>query len=543
MLKQDHRFVERVKRIDGSIDEFGRVGQSRDQLQRKTHVNTVPPPPQAGRREWIGLAVIALPCLLYSMDLTVLNLAVPSLSADLKPSSTQLLWIIDIYGFLVAGSLITMGTLGDRIGRRRLLLIGAAAFAVASALAAFSTSAGMLIATRAVLGLAGATLAPSTLSLIRNMFLDPRQRAVAVGVWISSYSAGAVIGPPLGGFLLQYFWWGSVFLVSVPMMALLLVLGPILLPEFRDPKAGRPDLLSALLSVAAVLGVIYGLKQIAAHGVGWLPALSIGAGLALAAVFVRRQRRLADPLIDLRLFRAPAFSASLATYMLATFAVFGPYVFIAQYLQLVLGLSPMKAGLWSMPFAVGFVVGSMLSPVIARRVRPAFMMGVGLVIAAVGFVALAQVDGTSGLAVIVVSTVVFSLGLSPVFTLANDLIIGAAPPERAGAASAISETCSEFGGALGIAILGSIGTAIYRRAMAGSVVDGIPPDAAVAARDTLGGAVAAAGQLRGLGAALLDTARKAFTHGLQVTAITSALVVLGMAVLVMVSLRHVRSAS
>jgi len=506
-------------------------------------VNTVAPPTRAKRREWIGLAVIALPCLLYSMDLTVLNLAVPSLSADLKPSSTQLLWIIDIYGFLVAGSLITMGTLGDRIGRRRLLLIGAAAFGVASVLAAFSKSAEMLIATRAVLGLAGATLAPSTLSLIRNMFLDPKQRGVAVAVWISSYSAGAVIGPPLGGFLLQHFWWGSVFLVSVPMMALLLVLGPMLLPEFRDPKAGRPDLLSAVLSVAAVLGIIYGLKQIAAHGVAWFPALSIGAGLALGAVFVRRQRKLADPLIDLRLFRIPAFSASLATYMLATFAVFGPYVFIAQYLQLVLGLSPMKAGLWSTPFAIGFVVGSMLSPVIARRVRPAFLMGAGLLIAAVGFVTLAQVDGTSGLAVIVASTVVFSLGLSPVFTLANDIIIGAAPPERAGAAAAISETCSEFGGALGIAILGSIGTAIYRRAMAGSVVDGIPPEAAVAARDTLGGAVAAAGQLPGPGAALLDMARKAFTNGLQFTAMTSAFVVLGMAILVMVSLRRVRSTS
>src|SRR5437867_943986 len=231
-------------------------------------VKPVSPPAVAGRREWIGLAVIALPCLLYSMDLTVLNLAVPSLSADLKPSSTQLLWIIDIYGFLVAGSLITMGTLGDRIGRRRMLLIGAAAFGAASAVAAFSTSAGMLIATRAVLGVAGATLAPSTMSLIRNMFLDPKQRAVAIGVWISSFSAGAVIGPPLGGFLLEYFWWGSVFLVSVPMMVLLLVLGPILLPEFRDPDAGRPDLLSAVLSVAAVLAVIYGLKQIAAHGVG-----------------------------------------------------------------------------------------------------------------------------------------------------------------------------------------------------------------------------------------------------------------------------------
>jgi len=499
---------------------------------------------KATPRDWIGLGVIALPCLLYSMDLTVLNLAVPSLSADLKPSSTELLWIIDIYGFLVAGSLITMGTLGDRIGRRRLLMIGAAAFGAASVLAAFSRTPSMLIAARAVLGLAGATLAPSTLSLIRNMFLDPRERSVAIGVWIASYSVGGVIGPPLGGFLLEYFWWGSVFLVSVPVMVLLLVLGPILLPEFRDPQAGRPDLPSAVLSVAAVLGVIYGLKQIAAHGIGRLAALSIVAGLGLAVVFVRRQQRLADPLIDLRLFRAPAFSASLATYMLATFVVFGPYVFIAQYLQLVLGLSPMRAGLWSMPFAVGFVVGSMVSPLLARRVRPAFLMAAGLVISALGFAILSQVNGASGLAVIVTSTVIFSLGLSPVFTLANDFIIGTAPPERAGAASAISETCSEFGGALGIAILGSIGTAIYRRAMADSIPDGIPSAAAQAARDTLGGAVAAAGQLsQQLGAALLDTARKAFTHGLEVTAITSALLAIGMAVLVVVLLRQVRSAS
>jgi DHA2 family multidrug resistance protein-like MFS transporter len=499
---------------------------------------------KATRREWIGLAVIALPCLLYSMDLTVLNLAVPSLSADLKPSSTELLWIIDIYGFLVAGALITMGTLGDRIGRRRLLMIGAAAFGVASVLAAFSTSAGMLIATRAVLGLAGATLAPSTMSLIRNMFLDPQQRSVAIGVWIASYSAGAVIGPPLGGLLIEYFWWGSVFLVSVPMMLLLLVLGPILLPEFRDPGAGRPDLFSAVLSVAAVLGVIYGLKQIAAHGIGRLATFSIVTGLGLAVVFVRRQQRLADPLIDLRLFRVPAFSASLATYLLATFAVFGPYVFIAQYLQLVLGLSPMRAGLWSIPFAGGFVVGSMLSPFMARRIRPAFLMAAGLVLSALGFALLSQAEGASGLAVIVTSTVIFSLGLSPVFTLANDFIIGSAPPERAGAASAISETCSEFGGALGIAILGSIGTAIYRRAMADSIPNGVPYEAADAARDTLGGALAAAGQLSPeLGAALLDTARGAFTRGLHVTAITSALIVIGMAVLVVVLLRHVRSPS
>src|SRR3712207_3784959 len=238
-------------------------------------------PPRAGRRERIGLAVIALPCLLYSMDLTVLHLAVPQLSEDLKPSSAELLWIIDIYGFLVAGSLITMGTLGDRIGRRRLLLIGAAAFGVASVFAAFSTSAEMLIAARALLGVAAATLAPSTLSLIRNMFLDPRQRTTAIAVWVTSYSVGGAIGPLLGGVMLEYFWWGSVFLLGVPVMVLLLAVGPVLLPEFRDPEAGRPDLVSAALSLAAVLAAIFGLKQIAQDGLSWWPFVSILAGVGL----------------------------------------------------------------------------------------------------------------------------------------------------------------------------------------------------------------------------------------------------------------------
>ncbi|HZN02060.1 MAG TPA: MFS transporter [Candidatus Polarisedimenticolia bacterium] len=490
-------------------------------------------PARAGRREWIGLGVLALPCLLYSMDLTVLNLAVPSLSADLKPGSTELLWIIDIYGFMVAGSLITMGTLGDRIGRRRLLLFGAAAFGVASVLAAFSTSPRMLIAARAVLGLAGATLAPSTLSLIRNMFHDPGQRSIAIAVWISSYSAGAVIGPPLGGILLQSFWWGSVFLVSVPMMVLVLALAPVLLPEFRAPDAGRPDAWSAILSVTAVLLVIYGLKQIAAYGPGWVAALSILAGSAVGFVFVRRQRKLSDPMIDLTLFRTPAFSASLVTYMFATFAVFGPYVFIAQYLQLVLGLSPLQAGLWSTPHAGAFVVGSMLSPLLARRIRPAPLMAAGLVVATAGFLLLMLV-GRFGLPVIVASAVIYSLGLSPVFTLANDIILGAAPPERAGAASAISETSSEFGGALGIAALGSLGTAIYRSAMVGIAdLDGVPAAAAETARDTLGGAVLVAAQLPDQGTALLATARTAFTDGLQAMALTSALIMVGLAALVM----------
>src|SRR5262245_3934216 len=236
--------------------------------------------PRAGRREWVGLAVLALPCLLYSMDLTVLHLAVPALSAALRPSSAQLLWIIDVYGFLVAGSLLTMGTLGDRIGRRRVLLCGAAAFSVASVLAALSTSAGMLIGARALMGVAGATLAPSTLALIFSLFRDPRQRSLAVGVWVSAFSAGGAVGPLLGGVLLERFWWGSVFLLALPVMALLLVLGPRVLPESRAPAAGRLDLLSAALSLAAVLAVIYGLKEAAQDGFGPLPAAAVLAGLA-----------------------------------------------------------------------------------------------------------------------------------------------------------------------------------------------------------------------------------------------------------------------
>ena len=496
-------------------------------------------PQRAGRREWIGLAVIALPCILYSLDLTVLNLAVPALSAELRPSASQLLWIIDIYGFLVAGSLITMGTLGDRIGRRRLLMIGAAAFGVASVVAALSRSAGMLIAARALLGIAGATLAPSTLSLIRNMFLDAKERTVAVSVWITSYSVGGAIGPLLGGWVLQYFRWGAVFLLAVPVMALLLVLAPKLLPEFRDPGAGRLDLASAALSLASVLSVIYGLKRIAEHGPGWVPVLSILTGLAAGVVFARRQLALADPLIDLRLFRAPGFSASLVIYMLSCFVAFGIYIFIAQYLQLVLGMTPLRAGLWTLPWSGGFIVGSMLAPAILRRFRLSTVMFAGLCFSAVGFGLLTQVGGSSGLALIAAGSTVFSLGLAPVITLANDMIISAAPPERAGAAAGISETTAELGGALGIAILGSVGTVVYRGLILDAVPDGIPPEALEVARGTLGGAFAVAERLGGpVGAALLEAARVAFAQALQVTAAICGAVVIATAIVTAILLRR-----
>jgi MFS transporter, DHA2 family, multidrug resistance protein len=506
-------------------------------------MGTIAPAPKATRREWMGLAVIALACMLYVMDLTVLHLAVPAISEDLRPSSSELLWIIDIYGFLVAGSLITMGTLGDRIGRRRLLMIGAVAFGIGSVLAAFSVSAEMLIATRALLGIAGATLAPSTLSLIRNMFLDPQQRTVAISIWITSFSVGAAVGPLLGGLVLEFFWWGAVFLLALPVMALLLTLGPRLLPEYRDPRPGRLDLTSAAMSLTAVLAVIFGLKQVAQNGISWLAAAFILGGLALAGAFLRRQLTLADPFVDLRLFLTPAFTASLVTYGLGIFLVFRGFLFLPQFLQLVLGLSPLEAGLWTLPWAMGFVVGSLLTPILARRIPPAHLMAGGLAFAALGFAVFTQVNSGSGFAAIVTGSVIFSLGTAPVFTLTNDLIIGSAPPERAGAAAGISETAAEFGGALGIAIFGSVGVALYRGAVAHSIPPDVPIEAAQAARDTLGGAIALAGELPGdIGSALIEAARDAFTRGVHVAAAISAVGTIGLAVFVALTLRHPRGA-
>jgi MFS transporter, DHA2 family, multidrug resistance protein len=485
---------------------------------------------RAGRREWIGLAVIALPSLLYAMDLTVLYLAVPELTRDLDPSASQLLWITDIYGFLIAGLLITMGTLGDRIGRRRLLLIGAAGFGAASVLAAFSTSAEMLIASRALLGVAAATLGPSTLSLISNMFRDPAQRTVAIGLWVTSYSAGAAIGPLVGGALLEHFWWGSVFLAAVPVMVLLLAVGPRLLPEYRDPNPGRFDLPSAGLSLVSVLALIYGIKTVAEHGFGLGAAASLWLGAAVGVVFIRRQQRLDDPMIDPRLFKVPSFSAPLAANALALFAVYGVELFIAQYLQLGLGMGPLEAGLWTLPGAIGFIVGSNVAPLLVARLPTAHVVAGGAAVTSAGLAVMTQIRPGSGLMLLSVGSVVMSLGAAQIVTLSTDLVVGAAPPERAGTASGMSETSLELGGALGIALLGSLGTAVFRGEVAGSPADG---------HDTLAGALEAAGSLP---AGALDTALDAFAAGMQAAALAAAVWMLVVAAVTWRMLRKPRAA-
>ncbi|MEP6298332.1 MAG: MFS transporter, partial [Ilumatobacter sp.] len=322
-------------------------------------MSSAPPNP----RRWWTLVVLTLPVLIISMDATVLGFAVPSLSASLAPSSSQLLWIIDIYAFVLAGLLITMGALGDRIGRRRLLMLGAAGFSIASVLAAFSTSPGMLIAARAMLGVAGATLMPSTLSLIRNVFSDARERQTAIAIWASAFSFGSALGPIVGGFLLEHYWWGSVFLVGVPVTAALLLVAPRLVPESRDPSPGAFDVTSAALSLVAMIVTVYAVKMFAEHGLSATVFVAAIGGATAATSFVRRQRRLADPMVDVSLFSVAKFRMAVSGNMIAAFGFAGSLFFVTQYLQLVVGMSPLRAGLQLLPAAGASITFTLLAPV------------------------------------------------------------------------------------------------------------------------------------------------------------------------------------
>ncbi|MFE4619047.1 MFS transporter [Streptomyces sp. NPDC056747] len=469
-------------------------------------------PTRAGRREWTALGVLMLPLLLVSMDVSVLYFAIPSISADLRPGATEQLWILDTYGFVLAGLLVTMGALGDRVGRRRMLLGGAALFGVASVAAAYAHTPGALIGARALLGLGGACLMPATLALIRNLFQDPAQRATAVTAWTSVMASGISLGPVVSGALVEHFWWGSVFLVNLPAMALLLVLGPLLLPESKGAARGGPfDLVSAGLSLAALLPVVYGIKELAKEGWAVLPALAVTGGLLLCLVFVRRQRRLAHPLIDLGLIRTRAYGGSLLVNLLAMVATVGFAVFLTQYLQSVLGQSPFQAALWSLVPAGGVLVAAPTAAALARRVDRAYVMGGGFLVASGGFAWLATIDRTTPFWVILAASALYAAGLVSAMTLANELALGAAPPERAGSAAAVLESGQELGGALGMAILGSIGAAVYTAAM--------PSSAPAAARETLGGAM-------GAPASVVDAARSAFVEAMGGAALGASLLML-----------------
>ena len=475
----------------------------------------------AGRREWVALAVLALPLLLVSMDVSILYFAVPQISADLRASATQQLWIFDVYGFVLAGLLVTMGALADRLGARRVLLAGAFAFSACSLLAAYSGSPGQLIAARAVLGVAGATLMPSTLAMVRTMFHDDRQRAKAVAIWTGVMTGGVGLGPVLGGALLEHFWWGSVFLVNVPAMALLLVVGPVLLPRGEVRREASFDLPSAGLSLGAVLTTIYGIKEAAVHGLEprWLVLVLIG--WALGAVFVRRQLRHPRPLVDPTLLRNRRYAGAVAANAIATFALVGNAVFMTAYLQLVLGKSPLHAALWSLLPTLGVALATPLAAAASARVGRSPVLVAGLVVGAAGFVSLTQSDTTS-LWPVLIGAGVLAAGLVTVMTMAGDVVLGSVRPDQAGTGAALSESATELGGALGIALLGSVGAAGYRTLADQRLPDGLADGPA---GDSIAGAVGVAAQLPAdLARQVVEVAQQAFVHGLHLVAMTGAVV-------------------
>ena len=490
---------------------------------------------RATAREWTGLAVLALPTLLISIDVSVILLALPRISETLGADSAQQLWIMDIYGFLLAGFLITMGTIGDRIGRRKLLMIGGAAFAAASVLAAFSTSATMLIAARGLLGIAGATLSPSILALITNMFHDERQRGFAISIWLTCFMGGMLLGPLVGG---EHFWWGAPFLLGVPVMLLLLVTAPALLPEYKAPQAGRLDLLSVVLSLGAILPMVYGLKELAKGDVSLAPFGAIGFGLLLAIVFIRRQVTLAHPLVDLKLFRNGAFTAVIGAMFLIT--VTGAImVLTAQYFQLVAGLSPLWAGLCGLPAILLMIVAFMLAPKLAQTIRPGRLIASGMGVAIIGLLIVLFFIESYGVPAVIVGFALFNLGCAPMVTLGTGIMMGFVAPERAGAAAALQETSSEFGFSLGIAALGSLGTLVYRGMLSGNLPAGLTEAQTHAATETLAGAVSVAAGLSD-GAPLLTAAGTAFTAALQLVVAVEAGVLLLVAIVALTALRGVK---
>jgi MFS transporter, DHA2 family, multidrug resistance protein len=482
------------------------------------------PPPSATSREWLGLYVLAIACLLYSMDLSVLFLAIPSIVKDLAPSPTQILWMNDIYGFMVAGFLVTMGTLGDRIGRRRVLLYGAAAFGVASIFCAISSTANMLILSRALLGIAGATIAPSTLSLIVNMFQREDERNRAIGIWGTAFALGGLIGPVIGGVLLNWFHWGSVFLINVPIMVALLLAGPRLLPEYKSSESHPLDFISVAMSLLAILQVVYGLKQIAAYGLDEIAVAVIVLGLFFGWLFIQRQKTLDFPVVDPALFTSSRFNIALLCNLAGIFVAFATFMFQAQFFQQVLQLTPLEASLWSIPPSAMFAIMSLYSYKVTNRFGPEQTVIWGLLIFAVAIAAMAIAAAAHSLIGILASSIGIAVGFVPVILTTTGLIVGAAPPERAGSASAISETSAEFGGALGVAILGSLGTLYYRSVM-------ITSDAPAAAKGSLSSAIEAAGTAS---PAWLDAARDAFADGYMLICVVSAA---GLAVLAAVARR------
>ncbi len=496
---------------------------------------------RVGWRGWAALAVLMLPVLLVSVDNTVLSFALPDISLALGPSSAQQLWIIDAYPLVLAGLLVTMGTLGDRFGRRRMLLIGATGFAAISVLAAFAPSAGWLIAARAGMGVFGAMLMPSTLSLLRSVFTDRDQRRLAIAVWATMFSAGAALGPIVGGLLLEHFSWGAVFVMSVPVLLPLLILAPLVVPESRDPHPGRIDPVSIALSMLTMVPIVYAIKEVAVHGFGPLPVVLAVAGIGFGVAFVRRQLASSTPMLDMRLFSRGTFSGALLVNLLSVLSLVGFLYFVAQHLQLIVGLSPMDAGFALVPGMIAMIVAGLVVVPIARRVSPRIVVPAALMFSIVAYLLVPGAVGDGALVLLVAAFTLLGIGIGAAETVSNDLILSSAPPEKAGAASAVSETAYEVGAVLGTAVLGGILTAVYRTGIV--LPSGITGAAADAARETPASAMRVTDTLdAATGNALRLAAAHAFDAGVTITALIGAALVSIAAIIAATTLKGSRTA-
>ncbi|MGW1058190.1 MFS transporter [Micromonospora rubida] len=467
-------------------------------------------------RRWAALGVLAAAVLLLAIDGTVLALAVPSLTESLSPTAEQIIWIGDVYSLALAGLLALMGNLADRLGRKRILLAGSALFGLASLLAAFATSAESLIVARLLLGVAGATLMPSTLSLIRNIFPDDAERTRAVAVWSAAFGAGSAAGPMIGGFLLEHFWWGSVFLINLPVMVVVVVSGVLLLPESKDPNPGRFDGLSAVLSMLTVVPIVYAITHLVSSGISPIIVACVVIGLIAGTLFVRRQRRLPNPMLDVDLFRSPAFSGAVAANVISIFGLVGLLFFFSQYLQFARGFSPLQAGVAELPATIASVVVVALVGVAVTRLGRGRAIAVALAVAAAGLALVAPAAGQASYVWLALCLAPVGLGVGLSMTLAGDAILSAAPPRKAGSVSAVTETANELGVVLGIAVLGSLVTAVYRSKL--TLPETLPETVRARAEDSLGSALAVLEP----GSAPAQAARDAFLTAMQTTSLVAA---------------------
>jgi EmrB/QacA subfamily drug resistance transporter len=486
------------------------------------------------RRRWATLAVLSLSLVIIGLDNTILNVALPTLVRELSATASQLQWMVDSYVLVFAGLLLTMGALGDRFGRKLALNIGLAIFGVASIAAAFSDSASMLIVARSFMGIGGALIMPSTLSIITNVFEGP-ERGRAIAAWAAVAGLGIILGPVLGGWLLENFWWGSIFLINVFVVVVALVAGFFLVPESKDPDATPLDPVGALLSIAGLSALVYAIIE--APSRGWTDSLVVsmfGAAIVLLGLFLWWERRTEHPMLKLEFFENPRFSAASGAVTLVFFAMFGTVFLLTQYLQFVLGYTPLEAGFRVMPVAT-MIVAAPLSARFTERFGTKRVVATGLTLVAIAMAWLAMITVDSGYGHVAVTLVILGAGMGTAMAPATDSIMGSLPLAKAGVGSAMNDTTRQVGGALGVAILGSILSSVYGSAMT-PLVGALPPQAAAAASDSIGGAVAVASQIGGAGQALLDAANSAFVDGMQAAVWVAAAMALAGAVIVWIFL-------